>query len=598
VLTIQAAEGMAPFTAHVHAVGSILDSGSMVTADVSWDFGDPLGSWNHLRGFNAAHVYDEPGSYAITLTLVDQDGAVATASAAVTVLAAARTPVHVSPAGDDANDGATPGSAVRTMARAAELVGDATAILFERGAVHPVPAGMWVGCDDVLVGAYGDGPRPLLWWQGPELTSAAMIHVDAAAGRVTVQDLEFGSAAVPGNQIVRAINAGGSAVTVRRCGFGAVSYAIRAAGSPAGVMSADNQAGALGAYFVWGEGTDHCHVGNVVAGSIDEHNMRFLAERVLVSGNDLTNLAKRTIWCLDGGWAWVAGNRLTGGALVIGPRPQDEGGWTHAVVESNRLAGESMIVRHGSAHVRLSSNLIQRDAAPAIDVWGYDGAMDRTCSDVRVLHNTIINLAPSGRGVSIGLDTAAVVVANNMYLAPHLETGSQGTANAFVADDSLDGACFAGNLWAEPAVVGWGNGWHYLWPYWSDPVGYRTPEEWAALPGTQGERYRAFAPADLDPEFRPLFNAELSPAQPGAHRDLWGAARPLAGLVTVGAVELPGTAHPGDVDGDGSVTAADLALLVQAWGDCPATPQPCPADLSADGGVGEADLSILIASWD
>lgn len=53
-----------------------------------------------------------------------------------------------------------------------------------------------------------------------------------------------------------------------------------------------------------------------------------------------------------------------------------------------------------------------------------------------------------------------------------------------------------------------------------------------------------------------------------------------------------------DLDGDGSVGAADLALLLGAWGTCPSPPAICPADLTGDGVVGPADLAILLAHWD
>jgi glucose/arabinose dehydrogenase len=54
---------------------------------------------------------------------------------------------------------------------------------------------------------------------------------------------------------------------------------------------------------------------------------------------------------------------------------------------------------------------------------------------------------------------------------------------------------------------------------------------------------------------------------------------------------------PGDVDGDGIVDTSDLVLLLGAWGDCPAPPDPCPADVNDDGTVDTADLVMLIASW-
>lgn len=55
-------------------------------------------------------------------------------------------------------------------------------------------------------------------------------------------------------------------------------------------------------------------------------------------------------------------------------------------------------------------------------------------------------------------------------------------------------------------------------------------------------------------------------------------------------------AIPGDLDGDGDVDAADLAILLGNWGAC-ADPEDCPADLDGDGAVGASDLAILLGSW-
>jgi len=53
---------------------------------------------------------------------------------------------------------------------------------------------------------------------------------------------------------------------------------------------------------------------------------------------------------------------------------------------------------------------------------------------------------------------------------------------------------------------------------------------------------------------------------------------------------------PADLNGDGMVGSADLALLLGAWGPCPA-PTPCGADLDGDGDVGSADLALLLGAW-
>ena len=64
-------------------------------------------------------------------------------------------------------------------------------------------------------------------------------------------------------------------------------------------------------------------------------------------------------------------------------------------------------------------------------------------------------------------------------------------------------------------------------------------------------------------------------------------------LFWLAAAARPGSIRRGDLDGDGRVDAADLALLLAAWGS-----GECIADLDLDGVVGPADLAGLLAAWD
>ncbi len=57
----------------------------------------------------------------------------------------------------------------------------------------------------------------------------------------------------------------------------------------------------------------------------------------------------------------------------------------------------------------------------------------------------------------------------------------------------------------------------------------------------------------------------------------------------------PAPGNPADLDGDGAVGGADLAIMLGAWGACQTT--PCSADLDGDGVVGGADLAILLGAW-
>ena len=52
-----------------------------------------------------------------------------------------------------------------------------------------------------------------------------------------------------------------------------------------------------------------------------------------------------------------------------------------------------------------------------------------------------------------------------------------------------------------------------------------------------------------------------------------------------------------DLNDDNVVDAADLALLLAAWGACPPAPAFCLADFNCDGEVEAFDLAILLGAW-
>ena len=48
-----------------------------------------------------------------------------------------------------------------------------------------------------------------------------------------------------------------------------------------------------------------------------------------------------------------------------------------------------------------------------------------------------------------------------------------------------------------------------------------------------------------------------------------------------------------DLNGDGNVNAADLAMLLGSWGPCAG----CPADFNGDDQVDAFDLAQLLGNW-
>ena len=74
------------------------------------------------------------------------------------------------------------------------------------------------------------------------------------------------------------------------------------------------------------------------------------------------------------------------------------------------------------------------------------------------------------------------------------------------------------------------------------------------------------------------------------------ATRTVDGVVAAAELTVTRSAPLADLTGDAVVNAADLTLLLAAWGRCP-TGAPCPADLDGNGVVNGQDLAILVASW-
>src|SRR5947199_10277798 len=65
---------------HVNALptasgsGTSFGAGEAISSRFQWNFGDPRGDYNKLPGFNAAHVYDTPGTYKLTLRVTNEAG--------------------------------------------------------------------------------------------------------------------------------------------------------------------------------------------------------------------------------------------------------------------------------------------------------------------------------------------------------------------------------------------------------------------------------------------------------------------------------------------------------------------------------------------
>lgn len=196
-----------------------------------WDFDD--GS-PHFIGFNAAHVYETPGVYDVTLTVTRQAAVGATPTTDVdtvqiTVNAPDGTTYYVdSVLGNDANPGTSTGAgawktathAFSGMATTRYAPGDR--ILFNRGQTFDFEAGSvtvahWKAGYGYSFGAYGSGAKPVI--QATGAGGGYLFNMLGVGARfITFQDLEFDCTPTGGSASIFWYGVGGGCnITWLRC---------------------------------------------------------------------------------------------------------------------------------------------------------------------------------------------------------------------------------------------------------------------------------------------------------------------------------------------------------------------------------------------
>lgn len=196
-----------------------------------WDFDD--GS-PHFIGFNAAHVYETPGVYDVTLTVTRQAAVGATPTTDVdtvqiTVNAPDGTTYYVdSVLGNDANPGTSTGAgawktathAFSGMATTRYAPGDR--ILFNRGQTFDFEAGSvtvdhWKAGYGYSFGAYGSGAKPVI--QATGAGGGYLFNMQGVGARfITFQDMEFDCTPTGGSASIFWYGVGGGCnITWLRC---------------------------------------------------------------------------------------------------------------------------------------------------------------------------------------------------------------------------------------------------------------------------------------------------------------------------------------------------------------------------------------------
>ncbi|MBL8861147.1 MAG: hypothetical protein JNK02_03965 [Planctomycetes bacterium] len=209
--TASRTSGVAPLAVCFDAVGGAsavvqppspgLDYGSM---NYRWSFGDPgSGSWtiggkskNSATGYVAAHVFETPGEHRVGLQVKQADGTVHDYHQDITVLdpnvVYAGQTYYVSLAGDDGNNGLSPGAPLRTISRAMTTLFASNGprrVLFRRGDTWTFASTITATGREgpYTIGAYGTGASPVL----RATHSGAGLDLRPSVRDVRIVDVDF-----------------------------------------------------------------------------------------------------------------------------------------------------------------------------------------------------------------------------------------------------------------------------------------------------------------------------------------------------------------------------------------------------------------------
>jgi hypothetical protein len=493
--------GMAGHTVHVNGLNSTLKVGDPLSSKYQWDFGDANSRFDTLTGFNAAHVYENAGTFTVTLTVTDSAGNVSVAKGTVTISADTRRKIYVDTvAGSDSNTGATPTLAVATAARAAELMGNNTELLFHNGQQFDVANTIALNYTNVLIGTYGSGAMARV----VKVTGngASIFNLGNASDGVLAQGIEFDSMwdinKYGDKKVnVRAFFVAGKNFAVRDSRFLNLDDGVNTAGYPTGVLVQDNYFGPqIRGCCIWGEGYDQVYIGNTMTNSTQEHLIRTSGigvTRLLVEDNNMSrpDNSKGSLELRTASWFYVSGNRIDGGTLRFGlPNGPDNQSTGWGVVENNETYKFFVMFRPGVQHVAFRDNVIHYDSGAAI-ILETMYSVPRSTVDIRIDHNTAIS--NSGQGKFLKLDGPAtnISVTNNLFVGPNLQWVGESTGALYVVGKDLSSfSAISGNIWPQMSTDSKQAGDNYLLPVTGDIVnGYQTAAEWASHSQVKNEQY-------------------------------------------------------------------------------------------------------------
>lgn len=303
---------------------------------------------------------------------------------------------------------------------------------------------------------------------------------------------------------------------------------------------------------------------NRTSGSIDEHGIYVgnSGDRPTIRGNE--------IWGNNANGIHINADQFSGLDGVI-----EEAQVSGNVIYDNGQGGGSGINLDGVKNSRIENNLIYNSHASGISLYQIDGAEPSTGNVV--VGNTIHQAADGRWALNLQNGAANTTVANNIFLSDH---NFRGAIDA--SADSLSGLVSDYNVMISRFTT-------------DDASSVMTLAEWQTNTGQDLHSQVATASelfvAPDEGDYRLLATAtarDMGWQEWTPDVDLRGVARPIGTGPDIGALEWIPT---GDANADGQVNLADYTIVRNHLGATDLAPFT-PVDVNNDGTVDAADLAI------
>ncbi len=455
--------------------------GDLMTATYTWNFGDSASSsvYNVVEGWSAAHKYSTPGSYSISLTVVNEQGQSGTKRLNVNVVPSTRQVYYISRQGSDSNSGTTQSAPIKTLSKVRALTADRGnyELRFKSGETHlfGTEGGMVVQGRNVVITTYGGADRArFLWTQATASAGQAFISLQNAAEDSVIENISFDTDLMSlfgrtnhfeKDGIPMAVASHGRRITLHNNEFKNVKDALNITKNihiPSGYLIQKNiapLATGLRGYLVWNGGGYQVSIfGNSAENSTREHIVRFASEAQLMNAFDnifrntdidQADMRKGGFTVQAGSLVYLNSNQLHEGGAGFEPLGYDRGTrgeylrfgkllknhfdpyLTNSEQVSVSWAG--FFVGDGARRVLLANNMFGIGRATGataykvgIEVKACSVDYNRCASDITIAHNTFAAARDSSNRKFLQIHAGqrgSVKIQNNLMVMPVWDAG-------------------------------------------------------------------------------------------------------------------------------------------------------------------------------